>query len=701
MNKIITPTDKEFFALDSFGCNISNFLREMAAKCGMTERELYEEWFESKYERPPIEPIRWLNDEEHFGKIGRRTYPVIKELFYKIVTANPTPEQVILKGSIGWGKTWLSALLMCWMLTSLSYLKNPQTFFGLAEASKIVLINLSISARHAKGVLFKLVIDMIDSSPYFLRVFPRNRRVNTSIEFPQKELYVLPGSSSELAALGENIFGGTIEEANFFPVVVGSAKIHNPAERELDLAKRLYDQMWRRIKSRFMVQGKVPGMLIMNSSARYPDDFLERLASTAGDTTVVFDYAQWETKPLSKISSEKFYLFFGDQHTRPRIIEEEYIDEYKKRGTVYAVPIDYEDEFRRDMEGAIRDVLGKNLQSQARFIPDDDRILEIFKEELPTPFNDTFVHGIDATRVESAIDIRLLMDVPTEEEQRKGRIPKLKMHPNATRYVHVDLSSTGDATGFAVVHIGSVKEVLRRQGKRYLVSIDDDEIIEPEEIVEIVPIIYVDFVVRILPPEEGEIEFELLRDILYKLRDITHMRFGKISYDFYGSRESQQLLKKRFGEDVVTEYSVDRTMDAYLVLKETINEKRLKCYPYEPFASELRTLQRNWAKYKVDHTPRGSKDVADAVAGAVFHAVKHFELGIADFPQIEEFDDSETELDTIKRNFNESMLQTKTKKRTQISPELQIMKAILSGELEEEEVRDGQVVITDISKDRF
>ena len=703
MPRITTPEEQEFFGAGSFGRNISVFLKEMAQKCGLSERELYEEWFESKYERPPMDPVRWLNDEEYFGKIGYRTFPLVKEAFYKITTANPQPEQVILKGAIGWGKSWLSAILMCWMTYQLSCLKNPQVFFGLAETSKIVLINLSVTAMHAKGVLFKLVMEMLDSSPYFLRTFPRNSKVNTMIEFPQKSIYIIPGSSSEQAALGENIFGGVIEEANFFPVVVGSAKIQNSAERELDQAKRLYDQMWRRMKSRFSNKGSVPGILILNSSARYPDDFLEKLEKTASDSTMIFDYAQWETKPKNKVSKEVFYFFFGDQHTGTKIIAKNEVEEYKKRGEVYEIPIDYEDDFRNDKEGAVRDVLGKNVRSQSRFIPDDDRIYDIFTDKIPLPFSDTFANGIEAPRVESAIDVRQLMTIPTEEQQLRGVKPRLKMHPNATRYAHFDLSSTGDATGLAVVHIGSVKEVVRKERTRLVPTMDEEQIelaLYPQEIVEIVPVIYVDLVVRILPPDEGEIEFEPLREIIYRLRDFCGMRFGKISYDFYGSRDSQQILNKRFGDDIVEEYSVDRTMDAYMMLKELINERRLKCYPYGPLAEELRGLQRNWAKYKIDHEPKGSKDTSDGVAGASFHAVKQFELGIADFPQIEDIEDSEDEKQRIKRDFVASMTDSPvTGKTKRLPPELEIMKALLSGELsDEDDDDDSYAIISEVKR---
>jgi hypothetical protein len=60
-----------------------------------------------------------------------------------------------------------------------------------------------------------------------------------------------------------------------------------------------------------------------------------------------------------------------------------------------------------------------------------------------------------------------------------------------------------------------------------------------------------------------------------------------------------------------------------MLLKETVVEDRLKCYEYEPVYEELRNLLYDQNKDKVDHPAftsigyRGSKDIADALAGMV------------------------------------------------------------------------------------
>ncbi|GAG68462.1 unnamed protein product, partial [marine sediment metagenome] len=166
-----------------------------------------------------------------------------------------------------------------------------------------------------------------------------------------------------------------------------------------------------------------------------------------------------------------------------------------------------------------------------------------------------------------------------------------------------------------VVHIGEMKEVERRQEDAegiYLVK-------------EFVPVIYVDLALRVIPPMEGEIQIEAIRNLVYDLRDRVGFRFARITYDHPMSKDSQQTLKHRFGEEVVGYLSVDRHVDQYLLLKELIYEGRLHCYPYPPLLQELLQLQYNPKTGKVDHPPNQDKDIADGLAGACWNAIEGVE----------------------------------------------------------------------------
>jgi hypothetical protein len=63
-------------------------------------------------------------------------------------------------------------------------------------------------------------------------------------------------------------------------------------------------------------------------------------------------------------------------------------------------------------------------------------------------------------------------------------------------------------------------------------------------------------------------------------------------------------------------------MEPYKDLKDAMYENRFSMYQYQPAINELLGLEENLVKKKVDHRPKGSKDVSDALAGVVHNIVK-------------------------------------------------------------------------------
>lgn len=87
----------------------------------------------------------------------------------------------------------------------------------------------------------------------------------------------------------------------------------------------------------------------------------------------------------------------------------------------------------------------------------------------------------------------------------------------------------------------------------------------------------------------------------------------------HNSADMQQILKSK---GINTEYvSVDRTLEPYMTLKSVINMKRIDIYKYPPLEHELKQLELVKGK-KVDHPKGGGKDLSDALAGAIYTAIK-------------------------------------------------------------------------------
>jgi hypothetical protein len=130
----------------------------------------------------------------------------------------------------------------------------------------------------------------------------------------------------------------------------------------------------------------------------------------------------------------------------------------------------------------------------------------------------------------------------------------------------------------------------------------------------------VDIILRIVPPMGDELILSDNRQLIYSLTQHGYS-ISKVSLDQYQSSDFLQILERKgYGTELV---SVDITMDPYENLKTALYEGRVLVYDYPPLMEELRTLQKDLIKRKIDHPPRGSKDLCDSLAGTLFTLADH------------------------------------------------------------------------------
>ena len=233
------------------------------------------------------------------------------------------------------------------------------------------------------------------------------------------------------------------------------------------------------------------------------------------------------------------------------------------------IPVEFRPEFERNPLRAMRDLGARPAEAFEPFIRHTEVLDRAIDSSLPRPLD-------ERGRLRS-------------DWRPGGRWP---------RYVHVDLALRKDACGLAMAHLEPTP--------------GHDE-----------PTAVVDLMLQIVPPETGEIKIASVRELIMAL----HRRgcgIAQVSFDGYQSADSRQILSDR-GLNVKL-VSVDRDMEAYETLKEMLNEGRLRWYRYEPVLQECRGLELVGGT-KVDHRSGGSKDVADAVAGAVSEAGLGWQVG--------------------------------------------------------------------------
>lgn len=489
---------------------------------GKTTRQQLDDflWFldHPEYEHRVVD-IRTFIDSSDYLNASKECWPSIKDDLERLFSGNYT--EAAFCEAIGAGKSYKASIIITYMVCRVLCLKDPQKFFGLAKDSQIYFLNMSIRAEQSRKVVFGEIKARIDNSPWFRSHYPPDPTIRSELRFP-KGVTIFPGNSKETFPLGYNILGGVMDEAAWYT----ETETH-------DVAEEMFNALHNRIKNRFGDKG----LLVMISSPRYIDDFIEKKMREAETNMKIFARRKklWDSKPSFYFCGE-FIDFDG-----------------------YKIPIEYEIEARRNPEVFKRDYMAIPALALEPYFKQMDLVEQCIDPKLESPIDE---HG--------------------------NFKPWFRGKRKIWYYIHIDLSLRRDATGFAMAHM------------------EEDMVI-------------VDLMRQIKAPPNGEITFSKIRDIIFELQR-REFYIVKVTYDGWQSLDSVQILRDNYIN--CETLSVDRDTSAYDTLKERLYEGKLRCYRYEPFLQEMRRLELKDGG-KIDHPPHGgSKDVTDAVAGAVYNAVE-------------------------------------------------------------------------------
>lgn len=566
-----------------------------------------DEHIRAEYIEEPVDPLTFLLDEYYLGQVGQHMWPKLQEDFVELFEGDYS--EAILTGSLGWGKSFFATCGLAYVLYQMSCLANPQEVYGLATGTALAIAILSATREAARRVPLAELGSKLQLSPYFKEKCPyKIAQTMYEIRFPTKKMMVVAGSTSS-AAIGTNVFAGFLDEMAF----MGGKRQLDKTGRlvEVDKSEVLTKAIVRRMKSRFMRAGKLPGLMFLVSSKEKPVAFIESKIeeARAGQAPDVFvrDYSTWDVKPPENFSGKTFQIAVGNETVRSKIDPDpDDVAWYKGSGLrIIEAPEEYRPDFESDLEGALRDIAGIATESTSLFIHRREKIVEAIDETLRSPIDvEEWMSGEPLEFWWERVAVKFERPIPggfTEEAWRPIR------HPGAVRYVHIDPSLVGDCAGLVIGHIAGHCEVTRRDagGDAYT---------------EVAPIIESDLLLRIIPPPGDEIFLGDIRGIVYEFQ--AHgFQISFSSMDSYQSADTRQQFKYRGIESEVL--SVDKTTVPYESMKTALYEGRLRLQDNVTLQRELRALQRVQKtkgvipKFMVDHPPRGSKDIADGVAGVV------------------------------------------------------------------------------------
>ena len=170
------------------------------------------------------------------------------------------------------------------------------------------------------------------------------------------------------------------------------------------------------------------------------------------------------------------------------------------------------------------------------------------------------------------------------------------------RFIHIDLALKRDRAALSMVHCTGLKEVKTLMG------------------VENLPIINVDLVYSWEASVNQEINFSSIRQMIIDL--CRKFDVAKVTFDRWQSIEMIQSLR---AQSINADFHSVKKTD-FDTLMTAIYDTRLRGYWNELLVEEELLKLRLFGNNKIDHPSSGSKDLADAVAGAVFVCVENMAI---------------------------------------------------------------------------
>ena len=365
--------------------------------------------------------IRTFIDDPYYLNIPHDVWQSIKDELTEFYTEPFVYEEAVLDKAIGAGKSYWTGICTAYEVYKLGCLKDPLTYFKLAKGSKIAVMIMSPRANQAKDIIFGSVYEIINASQWFQDWMKPNPYVRSRLEFINKKIYVIPGNSNETFPTGYNVIVAIMDECAFYV-----------STDNRDVAENIYTSLKRRILSRFGSKG----LIIMISSPRYIDDFIERKMSEAKTNPKIFARRKtlWQMKPGFDLSvANTFEVNLGTE--------------------VIRVPHLFKTDYDRNPEKFIRDFCAIPSLALEPYIKDYSAIAEMWTTDIKNLWS-------------TGSKMLVLNQRP----------------PDTPCFVHVDLGLVKDRAGIAIVtktednHVNALLLMTMQGSKKHNLEVDFSEV---------------------------------------------------------------------------------------------------------------------------------------------------------------------------------------------------------------------------------
>ena len=617
------------FNLQDLPLNLASWVREMFHDISEQSLERYDILRTVMYDIPPVSITEFLTNKDYLGFLNLYDawFPEVEH----VLSPSSMVHEWVMTGAIGTGKTFVAVIVQMYKMYLLMCMKDPQGFYKLSPGSPFVFGLFNITKQLADSTSYRYLKNWMTLSPFFSEALTKSAAKKTLIGLPKsvtRQYIELPNfvtialGADAIHALGQNVFGGLMDEADF-------GRSNSLTSDDKSQVEALYESVKERIQSRFMqADGRIPGLLCIVTSARDQSDFAEKHIEKHLDDSSVFvtRFSQWDVKPewmdASRRRGDSFWIVVGDATTRSQILDQP-PDTLNEGARLHEIPGIYRKDFDLYMEDSIRNKLGVSTYGTSTLIPQRDLINQCMAQatERDNPFRTvpssrdpevSVIHlGVDhKSTVEDYFDLHKVCRLV--DPGRKLYTPLY--YPHMSRFIHVDLAKNYSRAGVVMGGLKAVKPVQKfdQHGNTY----QADELHY-----------WIDLMVGIEAYKGDEIDLEKVRDFVYYLRETCGFNILLVSYDQYQSTQSMQGLRKSGFN--TKEQSVVKKLGPYMLLRSAVLEMRLDAPYYDLFVKELATVQRIRVRTReiIDKPLHGSKDCTDSAAAVVHLATETKETG--------------------------------------------------------------------------
>jgi hypothetical protein len=486
----------------------------------------------------------------------------------------------------GSGKDHICCIVLARWVDRLLCLKNPQRYYGKAPQSFIHFLNIASSAGQASRAFFAAFRALVKAAECFqgqYTVVAGDRSKDRlggepgkyEIEFA-KQITAVSGHSGSASQEGLNLLGAIADEISEFRTKAEAERVARQSSRE---PSNTADAVIRLMKTSGRTRFPYSFKNAFLSYPRFSGDAIEQLI------------AKGQIDNEKQGADSKWYVS-GPHPTwdvNPTVNDRAAFDD------------DYRD------DAAMAEAMYECRPGRAtnRAFRDDVAIEASFARIIPPPLKVTYYWGADK-------------DGPKEE----GAPPEMsgwQVHYDFNEVwpyrgcayaLHADMATTGDRAGMAMAHIADwklgdwdgVHGKVREQ--RPVVKVDFMAILEADSG---------------LVPVAREVQIRWFRKLVWML-SARGFYIGSVTMDGFQSTDTLQIMTSRGIEAEVL--SCDRANSpVWKTLQDVMYDGRLQAYHDDLAIYEIQSLRRR-AGGKVDHPDGGSKDLADAVAAAVYGALE-------------------------------------------------------------------------------